>query len=369
MSFYLRKSVKAGPFRFNLSRSGVGVSAGLPGFRVGAGPRGNYVRVGGGGVYYRATGGSQPQAQAGLKPPAPHPVADVLLEDVTGASANELLPTASDDIVEQLNAASARLRIFPWALGLLIVLLLAQPIVGAILLVPGVPGLVWLWYHDQARRTVVAFYDVNDDATAWFQRLVDSASALSESQGIWRINASGNVKTAYQYKINAGATTIVSRSTAKVGLKPPPSLATNIAVPSITAGKATLSFLPDRLLVKDARRFSDISYTELVTELTLTRFTESGQVPRDSQQVDTTWQYVNVRGGPDRRFKTNRQYPVLLYGELGLSSSGGLHWLLQCSQPSHIERLAEVLEQIPAAEVALASQEQTSEANNAGQGD
>jgi hypothetical protein len=55
MGFYIRKSVKAGPFRLNLSKSGIGVSAGIPGLRVGAGPRGTYVHMGGHGVYYRQT--------------------------------------------------------------------------------------------------------------------------------------------------------------------------------------------------------------------------------------------------------------------------------------------------------------------------
>ena len=43
MGFYLRKSVSVGPLRFNLSKSGIGISAGVKGFRVGAGPRGNYI--------------------------------------------------------------------------------------------------------------------------------------------------------------------------------------------------------------------------------------------------------------------------------------------------------------------------------------
>jgi hypothetical protein len=55
VGFYVRKSVKAGPFRFNLSKSGVGVSVGVPGFRVGTGPRGNYVFAGRDGFYYRAS--------------------------------------------------------------------------------------------------------------------------------------------------------------------------------------------------------------------------------------------------------------------------------------------------------------------------
>lgn len=52
MGFYVRKSLKAAPFRFNVSKSGLGVSAGVPGFRVGTGPRGNYVHAGSHGVYY-----------------------------------------------------------------------------------------------------------------------------------------------------------------------------------------------------------------------------------------------------------------------------------------------------------------------------
>jgi hypothetical protein len=349
MSFYLRKSVKAGPFRFNLNKSGVGVSTGVPGFRVGTGPRGNYIRVGGGGVYYRATlGARQPAAsEPAWRPPPPPPVADVLLEDITGSSAAELHPTGSGDLVEQLNEAVGRWRIFPWALSLLIVVLLAQPVVGAILLLPGVPGLVWLWFNDRARRTVVAFYDVNDAPAAWFQNLVNAAQTLANSQALWRVDAAGNVRTTYQYKVNSGASTIVSRKRAGASSQPPGVLATNIAVPTINAGASALYFLPDRVLVKDGKRFSDVSYTELQLQIRSKHFIESQRPPRDAAQVDTTWQYVNVKGGPDRRFKDNRQLPVMLYGELDLTSSSGFHWLLQCSQPAATEQIARALEGVP----------------------
>jgi hypothetical protein len=348
VSFYLRKSVKAGPFRFNLSKSGVGVSVGVPGFRVGTGPRSNYVRVGGGGVQYRSTPRPYTTPEPTWTPPPPPPVADVLLEEVTGASAAELIPTGPGDLVEQLNRAATRWRAFPWALGVLALVLLSKPVVGAVLLLPGIPALIWLWFQDRARRTVVAFYDVNDAAASWFQSLVDTMEGLAANHGVWRVDASGDVQTTYQYKVNAGATTIVSRSAAKVSQKPPSVLATNIAVPSITAGKAGVFFLPDRVLVRDGKHFSDVSYKDLEVTAGPLRFTESGRVPRDAQQVDTTWQYVNVSGGPDRRFKNNRQYPVLLYGELLLASSGGLFWLLQCSRPVSAEELFDVLERAPA---------------------
>jgi len=53
MGFYLRKSFRAGPLRINLSKSGLGVSAGVKGLRIGSGPRGNYIHAGRGGLYYR----------------------------------------------------------------------------------------------------------------------------------------------------------------------------------------------------------------------------------------------------------------------------------------------------------------------------
>jgi len=54
MGFYLRKSVSLGPLRFNFSKRGVGVSAGVRGARVGVDARGrNYVHAGRGGIYYR----------------------------------------------------------------------------------------------------------------------------------------------------------------------------------------------------------------------------------------------------------------------------------------------------------------------------
>jgi hypothetical protein len=46
MGFYIRKALRVGPLRFNLSKSGIGVSAGIRGLRLGTGPRGNYVHMG-----------------------------------------------------------------------------------------------------------------------------------------------------------------------------------------------------------------------------------------------------------------------------------------------------------------------------------
>lgn len=53
MPFYLRKSYRSGPVRFNLSKGGIGLSAGITGARLGINKNGVYVHGGRHGLYYR----------------------------------------------------------------------------------------------------------------------------------------------------------------------------------------------------------------------------------------------------------------------------------------------------------------------------
>lgn len=54
MPFYIRKAFSLGPLRFNLSKSGLGLSAGVKGLRVGVTAKGKgYLHAGRGGLYYR----------------------------------------------------------------------------------------------------------------------------------------------------------------------------------------------------------------------------------------------------------------------------------------------------------------------------
>jgi hypothetical protein len=51
-------------------------------------------------------------------------------------------------------------------------------------------------------------------------------------------------------------------------------------------------------LLRDGKRYSDISYQHLQAFGSQTRFVESpGPLPSDGTQVGQTWRYVSVRGG------------------------------------------------------------------------
>lgn len=54
MGFFVRKALRLGPVRFNLSKSGIGTSIGVRGLRVGQDARGRgYLFGGRGGLYFR----------------------------------------------------------------------------------------------------------------------------------------------------------------------------------------------------------------------------------------------------------------------------------------------------------------------------
>ncbi|MCM1338946.1 MAG: DUF4236 domain-containing protein [Muribaculaceae bacterium] len=54
MGFHIRKSFKAGPVRFNLSKSGIGASIGVKGLRLGTNSQGkSYIHAGRYGLYYK----------------------------------------------------------------------------------------------------------------------------------------------------------------------------------------------------------------------------------------------------------------------------------------------------------------------------
>src|SRR4029079_9311213 len=121
MGFYIRKSVSLGPLRFNLSKSGIGVSTGIRGFRVGSGPRGNYVHMGRNGLYYRHT---LPAARPGdispniprLGTSDPPDFTHGPLGEITSGPVSGMVDSSSAKLLAELNEKSKRFNLWPIAL-------------------------------------------------------------------------------------------------------------------------------------------------------------------------------------------------------------------------------------------------------------
>lgn len=341
MGFYLRKSLRVGPLRFNFSKSGVGVSTGIKGFRVGTGPHGNYVHMGRGGLYYRRSlsghsahpGVSRTHLAPLSTPPRVAP-SDGLTELGSG-SALLMVDSSSADLLQELNAKRKLMMFWP-AAAIVSVLTVAgfwisnAPGWGIVLAaMAGVAITAFARYKDEMRKSVVLYYNLEQDAEAAFQHIHDAFSQLRNADGAWHIDASGKVE---DKKHHAGADAVVRRKETSPSKGVPPFVKTNIEAPVLPAGRQTLYFFPDCVLVYDRAGVGAVSYAGLELAVGPTKFIERNTMPRDAQVVGRTWKYVNKKGGPDKRFRDNRELPIALYEEVHFTSTTGLDELFNFSR-------------------------------------
>ncbi len=76
-------------------------------------------------------------------------------------------------------------------------------------------------------------------------------------------------------------------------------------------------------------------------------FIESGIVPNDAQVIRHTWKHPNKSGGPDRRFRDNRQIPVCRYEAMHLRSATGLNELVEFSRAGVAAPFVAALQALP----------------------
>lgn len=343
MGFYIRKSLKVGPIRFNISKSGVGVSTGFKGFRIGTGPRGNYIHAGCKGIYYRASfplsnqnKKSNRRSKEEVDSSQNHlDTNNTELQEIESGDVLAMHDSTATLLLEELNSKKKKLRLFPvvFCLAMLLGFIILVSSISILIKLIIIPIIIYSIYYafnyDLLNKTVVLFYEFDDELEKAYQLLHDSFDQLSKSVKIWHITAQGKSN---DWKRNAGATSIVNRNQIKLKKMSPPFIKTNISVPAIPAGKQTLYFFPERILVYDNKGIGAVNYRDLNLEIENTKFIESDIVPRDAQIVDKTWQYVNKKGGPDKRFKDNKQLPIALYEEFHFKSNSGLNELLQFSK-------------------------------------
>lgn len=341
MGFYLRKSINVGPLRFNLSKSGIGVSAGVTGLRFGVGPRGNYVHMGRGGLYYRATlppSSSPRQSPPRLLPPsAPEipPGTHAPLEEIESADVTQIVDSSSRELLDELNRKRAKTRLWPFVAVASIVVFGLGVYSGwpawlvGIFAIAAAAGTYAVHTRDALQKTVVLFYDFDTDMEAAYAKLHTAATELANCAAAWHIEASGKV---HNRKYHAGASDLVRRKSTSIRREEPPYVKTNIETVAVGVGRQTLHFFPDRVLVYDQNGVGAVGYQELRVEVAATRFIESESVPRDADVIDRTWKYANKSGGPDKRFKDNKELPICRYEEVTLSSHSGLNEVLQLSR-------------------------------------
>lgn len=203
---------------------------------------------------------------------------------------------------------------------------------GFLLCLAALPAWLLGGWFDSYRRTTVLYYDLEGDAVTAYNRLASGFDGLNGCAAKWHIEAGGAVQDLTTWKRNAGASHLVQRKATKLAYDLPAVIKSNVTPPALHVGRQIMYFMPDVVLVKDGGRVGAVKYTDLNIRWQDSRFIETERVPSDANIVDYTWQHPNRSGGPDRRFKNNRQIPICLYEAMHLTSNSGVNELVEFSR-------------------------------------
>lgn len=333
MGWYLKQSIRVGPIRFNLSKSGIGTSVGVKGFRIGMRPNGtSYVHAGGYGLYYREELGRRATTNHNQTS------ATAISRNVINYSsvpANALAHDSRKELLNTLNNSYKNFRLD--CLVNIIFFILAvwvfneNSIEGSIVTI--MVGLIAIYTSrwESKRRTVTIEYDFEDKGDEQFKRIISAFNNLASNRNLWSLIDSRNIGGTHESKLNAGAGNIINRSNAQIGEGKPPWVNTNINVPVMKARGQSLYMMPDGILVYDQNGVGFVAYGDVRVTVSTTRFIEE-RPPSDATIVDNTWKHPNKNGGPDKRFKTNYKIPICQYGNLKIESNSGLLLYLMTSK-------------------------------------
>lgn len=338
MGWYIRKAINVGPIRFNLSKSGIGTSFGVKGFRIGIRPDGSsYLHAGRHGIYYREElGGRRKNYQT--RPT----LQDYSTNNVTfynNVTSREVKSNYQKELVQALTQSyqSFRFDYLAAIISILIVIIWlcykntlrimygCSPslynIVLIILIILGIFSTIYVAGWERHRRGISLIYNFEGDNFESYKKIIFAFNKIASCKLLKGIISATYLSDSYLSKINAGASTLTDSTPAYAGSGHMPWTNTNITTPLISACGRSYYFMPDGLFIFDSQGVACVNYLDIDIECHTTRFIED-DAPSDAQIVDYTWQYANKNGGPDGRFNNNYRLPICLYGVLSLKVRG-----------------------------------------------
>ena len=176
---------------------------------------------------------------------------------------------------------------------------------GTLCLVMALAGCAVIVLRKNLKPTLSLIYELDETAAKEYAKI---QSAFSSERRPDRVSVLTDREQVKDTKYTGGATAVVQTKPIRMGFGLPYYLKSELSVPKI----GDLCFLPDRILLKDKEH----QWKDLELSLANSKFQEAEGVPNDATVIGKTWQYVNRKGGKDKRFKDNREIPICLYDML-----------------------------------------------------
>ena len=331
MGFRYRKSINlGGGFRINISKSGIGYSWGVKGYRITKTAKGTVRRTasipGTGISFVDETGKKKRQGTAPANSRQFNLSTDPNSYDtkeIVNSVATNMVSEGLEDVLAVVRKTLVANKVSTIGIWISLLISCTNPVFILFLI-----GFIILKIYAKTAGLVDLEYIIDSDQQEEVNRRMEPMLKVTNSEKVWRIVQSSKV---IDKKYSAGASNTVKRVECTASKNAPFPFKANIPAASFKAGKETLVFLPDKLFIIQKNKVGALNYSDIQTFAHTTQFIEAGKIPKDARVVGNTWKYVNKSGGPDKRFKDNRQLPICMYGEIELKSVSGLNTVLMFS--------------------------------------
>lgn len=329
MGLFLRKSKNFGPFRLNLSKSGLGLSTGIKGARISVGPSGTYISGGRNGLYYREKIGGKKKTIT--RSARTNYRENNKKTDYQGYSSIENI---SNDINKTYKLY--KLWLICFIASIVFAILFGKTKVLLLSLV-----LLIAFFVFKNRLIFKVDYDLDQESNDMWQVCLKELKSIFSCKKSWIIyDAEYNY-----YKTNAGTSRTVKRKVVtsariiKTGRINKSRTKFNYDVFQIVANKASFIFTPSMVIIIKGSKINSYSYKDFYLYIGSCYFVEDSKhtVPRDAKIVSYSWQYVNRDGSRDLRYSNNKQRPNCEYGCLKMDLENGPSIQFEFSDCSKVE--------------------------------
>jgi hypothetical protein len=331
MGFRVRRSIKlGGGVRINFSKSGIGYSWGVPGYRITKTSRGKIRKtysIPGTGISYVEESGRRSRKSVNSRvESSENMIADIPMIEVEKYT--------SADCKEFARQISKRMKLNRLANILLLGLIFLW--IPAFFILPFI-GICLKIYVRRFGR--IQLDDPDEKQKKRYIRECEGWLWLNRAKGCWLLPPSG-----VSSRANDGTTHNDQKiPIRKVARETPFYFKTGLDLLQIQLPYGKLIFLPDRLVIIWRKQVGVVNRREIKIRVSPAKVAEDRDVPDDATIIGFTWLHVNKNGTPDKRYKRNPRLPVCLYGNISIESIKGMHLTLQCS---NIDLVKQVPEQI-----------------------
>lgn len=327
MGFRYRKSINlGGGFRVNLSKSGIGYSWGVKGYRVtktATGSTRTTVSIPGTGIsYVHETNGKQ-KAASQQEPVQPYNAENIQVLDAGDISA------MSSEMYKDL---TRRATIAKYAMFASLVLMVILAIKGSLW---GVVAALAMFYFMFFFPPKLKYTFDNEEQAKWDKQR-EAWKAVLKSDKLCQITATAKNSDSRR---SANIDNAVDYVDMKRKGSLPFYVKSNIKPVVLQFKDRSVAIFPDCVMVFDNKKLAVLSMDDVRIKLDALGYLEDGKVPKDSEVIEYRWANANKDGSADKRFGANKQYPVMKYGRVTITGKGNLYVQFICSNERAADRL------------------------------